>query len=76
MFRFSMAVALSAFALFGGALDWSQDSLPYLHLPIVEAETGLPVPEAWRPWMRRNHALGDGETLDEILSQGGSGLPW
>ena len=76
MFRFSMAVALSALALFGGALGWSKDSLPYFQLPIVEAETGFPVPEAWRPWMRRNHALGNGETLDEILSPGVSGLPW
>lgn len=76
MFRFSMAVALSALALLGGAIGWSQGSLAYFQLPIVEAETGLPVPEAWRSWMRRNKALGNGEELEAILSQGDSGVPW
>lgn len=75
-FRFSVAVALSALALFGGAIGWSKDSLPYFQLPTVEAETGLPVPEAWRPWMRRNYALGNGETLDAIMLPRDSGLPW
>ncbi len=73
-FRFSMAVGLSALALLGGALGWGHGSLSYFQLPIVEAETGLPVPEAWRPLMRRNNALGDGDSIDAILLQSGSGI--
>ncbi len=76
MFRFSMAVALSALALLCGAVGWNQGSLAYFQLPIVEAETGLPVPQTWRPWMRLNSALGNGEDLEAILSRGDSAVPW
>lgn len=76
IFRFSVAVTLSVLLLCGGSLGWGKDFLPFFQLPIVEAESGLPVPETWRPWMRRNNAIGNGETLEMILSQGGSALPW
>ena len=69
LFRFSVTATLAMLIFVGGAFTWTSGLVPYLKLPTVEAETGLPIPMAWQPWLRRNNSFDDMEMLEAFLTQ-------